>query len=72
MAAGIGLALIPRRVWMILMSPEKPIDERDIDDLLESLTDRQIADLFEMSDEVVAIMRRKRRLDRMKNPSHDI
>lgn len=62
---------ISHRDWNLRMSPEKPIDERDIDQLLEVLTDRQIADLFDMSDEAVARLRRDRRLDRWKNPSHD-
>jgi hypothetical protein len=45
------------------MPPKNPIDERDIDDLLASLTDRQIADLFDMPEEAVAKIRRQRRAD---------
>lgn len=45
-----------------LMLPKNPIDERDIDELLASLTDRQIADLFHLSEETVAKIRRQRRL----------
>lgn len=45
-----------------LMPPKNPIDERDIDELLASLTDRQIADLFDMSEEAVAKIRRQRRM----------
>lgn len=44
-----------------LMPPKNPIDERDIDELLASLTDRQIADLFNLSEEAVAKIRRQRR-----------
>ncbi len=44
------------------MASKRPIDERDIDDLLASLTDRQIAKLFGMSDAEVAALRRDRRL----------
>ena len=43
------------------MPPNPPIDERDIDELLASLTDRQIADLFDLSEEAVAKIRRQRR-----------
>ena len=42
--------------------PQKcPIDERDVDELLASLTNRQIADLFAMTEESVAQLRRQRR-----------
>lgn len=41
------------------MAPRRPIDERDIDDLLASLTDRQIADLFEMTEAEVSSLRRQ-------------
>ncbi len=43
------------------MSAKRSIDERDIDDLLASLTDRQIAELFGMSEAEVATIRRERR-----------
>jgi len=36
------------------------IDERNIENLLASLTDRQIAGLFEMSEEAVTLIRRQR------------
>ena len=44
-----------------LMPPKRFIDERDIDDLLASLTDRQIAGLFGMPEAEVATIRRARR-----------
>ena len=43
------------------MLPKSPIDERDLDNLLASLTDRQIAALFGMTEENVANIRRLRR-----------
>jgi hypothetical protein len=43
------------------MATRRPIDERDIDGLLASLTDRQIAELFGMSEEEIATLRRERR-----------
>ena len=39
------------------MAPPRKIDERDVDGLLAALTDRQIADLFEMSEFDVAELR---------------
>ena len=45
----------------ILMTQKALIDERDIDELLASLTDRQIAELFALSEEAVAKIRRQRR-----------
>lgn len=38
-----------------------PIDERDVDKLLAMLMDRQIADLFDMTEDEVARIRRSRR-----------
>ena len=43
------------------MPTKRLIDERDIDDLLASLTDRQIAGLFGMPEAEVATIRRQRR-----------
>jgi hypothetical protein len=48
------------------MPIRRSIDERDIDDLLASLTDRQIAELFGMTEAEVARLRRARRT----TPSH--
>ena len=43
------------------MAPPREIDERDIDRLLAALTDRQIADLFEMPELEVSKLRLSRR-----------
>ena len=39
------------------MAPPRKIDERDIDGLLAALTDRQIANLYEMSELEVSELR---------------
>jgi len=44
-----------------LMPTKRLIDERDIDDLLASLTDSQIAGLFGVPEAEVATIRRRRR-----------
>jgi hypothetical protein len=53
------------------MPRRRSIDERDIDDLLASLTDRQIAGLFDIPEAEVAVLRRERRqimLDALEKP----
>jgi hypothetical protein len=52
------------------MPNRRSIDERDIDDLLASLTDRQIAELFAMPEREVAALRRQRRAA-VSHPSRD-
>ena len=42
------------------MAERREIDERDIDQLLKALTDRQIADLFGMSEMEVMQLRQSR------------
>ena len=42
------------------MAERREIDERDIDQLLKALTDRQIADLFGMSEVEVMQLRQSR------------
>jgi DNA-directed RNA polymerase specialized sigma24 family protein len=42
------------------MAERREIDERDIDQLLKALTDRQIADLFGMSETEVMQLRQSR------------
>lgn len=44
------------------MSERREIDERDVDRLLGALSDRQIADLFGMSEAEVTDLRRSRQL----------
>ena len=39
------------------MAPPRKIDERDVDGLLAALTDRQIADLFKMTESDVSELR---------------
>ena len=48
------------------MAKRRTIDERDVDDLLAALTDRQIAELYGMPEAEVARLRRQRRAD----PNH--
>lgn len=43
------------------MQARRPIDDRDVDRLLDMLTDRQIADLFGMKEEEVTELRRSRK-----------
>ena len=43
------------------MTPPRKIDQRDVDVLLAALTDRQIADLYEMSEFDVSKLRLSRR-----------
>lgn len=43
------------------MTERREIDERDVDQLLTSLTNRQIADLFGMTEDEVARLRQSRR-----------
>jgi hypothetical protein len=45
----------------LIMAPPRDIDERDIDRLLAGLTDRQIADLFDMTVPDVSELRRLRK-----------
>jgi hypothetical protein len=52
------------------MPTRRPIDERDIDELLASLTDRQIADLFGGSEAEIAAIRRQRRSVRSDTPTN--
>ena len=50
------------------MAPRREIDERDIDRLLAALTDRQIADLYGMSELEVSRLRQSRRAQLPKSP----
>lgn len=43
------------------MAGDRKIDERDIDQLLAALSDRQIANLFEMEEQEVFRLRKQRR-----------
>jgi hypothetical protein len=43
------------------MAPPRQIDERDVDRLLSGLTDTQIANLFDMTEQEVSDLRLSRR-----------
>jgi len=43
------------------MTPPRKIDERDVDQLLAALTDRQIADLFDLPEQDVMELRQSRK-----------
>jgi hypothetical protein len=46
------------------MAPPRQIDERDVDRLLAGLTDTQIANLFDMTEQEVSELRLSRRRKR--------